>query len=268
MKKIFLLLFWAAAQTVAAQYQFQPPAAAGMGNATVAQTGMVGLYGNPAGLSSLENWGAMAFAERRFLLSELQIVSAGAALPTRSGNFGLVVQRFGFSAFHQQKLGLAYARKLGSGLAVGVLLDYFQTRIEEFGSRNTFTFEAGCQAAITPKLSIGAYVFSPAQVELADGENLPTIMRMGLAYRSSSKALLAVEVEKDIAHDYRIKGGFDYQLVDNVHLRAGFQTSPATFHFGFGYRIGQQFQADAAMSSHTNLGFSPSAGVTYSNEDK
>lgn len=264
MKKIYLFLLLCTAQRALAQYGVQSPAGNGMGNATVAQQGIGSLFSNPAGLAYLEDLGAMAFAERRFLLSELQTVSAGLGLPTKSGSFGLVVQRFGFEGFRQQKAGLSYARRMGKGFSVGAQFDYFQVRIPDYGSRNSFTFEIGCQALIAKSLTIGAYAFSPAKVQLAEGDNLPTYFRLGLGYRISEKTLLMVELEKELESAYRLKGGFEYRAMEAVAIRAGFQSDPTIFHFGLGFDLGGKLSADMASSFHQTLGLTPSAGLRFS----
>lgn len=237
--------------------------AAGLANATVALNSPVALFGNQAGLATLPKWTVSANAERRFLLSELQSVSVGAALPTKSGTFGLMVQSFGYEEFRQQKIGLSYARRLWSALSVGAQFDYFQTRIPEYGSRGVISFEGGIQAMISKTMTIGAHVLSPAQVELVSGENLPTIFRLGIAWKVSEKLLFVSEIEKDLDFKPRWKNGLCYQPVQPLFLRAGFSTEPAMLFFGVGYNLANGLQFDSAGSFHQSLGFSPSAGVTW-----
>ncbi|MBI5914718.1 MAG: hypothetical protein HY842_05030 [Bacteroidetes bacterium] len=240
-----------------------PASGAGMGNATVAMRNPASIFTNQAGLAGLQHLALTATAERRFLLSELQSASVGAVLPTRSGTFGISAQTFGFEGFLQQKIGLACARKLWESLFAGVQFDYFQTRIPEYGSKNTVTFEAGIQAVIAKGLVIGAHVFNPAPIELADGENLPAIFRLGLAWQASEKVTLATEIEKDIDFPYRWKSGLEYRPGSSIFLRTGFATDPSTFHLGVGFAFGNGLQADMASSFHQTLGLTPSAGVVY-----
>ena len=239
------------------------PVGAGMGHATVALQSPVSLFSNQAGLVGLKKLAVVAAAEQRFLLSELQSVAVGAALPTRSGTFGLMAQSFGYEEFRQQKIGLSYARKLFSALAVGAQFDYFQTRIPEYGSRGTLSFEAGLQANISKNLLVGAHIFSPAQVELAEGENLPTILRLGIAWHVSEQLAVASEVEKHLDFPFRWKTGLSYQPVQSLYLRAGYASEPSMLYFGVGFAFGNGLQADMAGSFHQNLGFTPSAGIIW-----
>ena len=239
------------------------PIGAGMGHATVALQSPISLFSNQAGLVGLKKLAVVAAAEQRFLLSELQSVAVGAALPTRSGTFGLIAQSFGYEELRQQKIGLSYARKLWSTLSVGAQFDYFQTRIPEYGSRGAITFEAGLQANISKDLVVGAHIFSPAQVELAAGENLPTIFRLGLAWQASEQLVVATEVEKHLDFPFRWKTGLSYQPVKSIHLRAGYATEPSMLYFGVGFAFGNGLQADMAGSFHQTLGFTPAAGIIW-----
>ncbi|MBI1227402.1 MAG: hypothetical protein GC192_19375 [Bacteroidetes bacterium] len=263
MKNILVALFLLSVFSAFGQLNSVSPISAGMANAAVALQSPVSLFSNQAGLVGIKKLAVIAGVEQRFLLSELQSAAIGAALPTRSGTFGLMAQSFGYEEFRQQKIGLSYARKLWTNLSVGAQFDYFQTRIPEYGSRGTFTFEAGLQANISKSLMVGAHVFSPAQVEIAEGENLPTIFRLGVAWQTSERLQVCSELEKDIDFKPRWRTGLSYQPVQAFTLRAGYATEPSMMFFGFGFAFGAGFQADLAGSFHQSLGFTPSAGIVW-----
>jgi len=264
MKKLIPLLLLFCCEISFAQYAFHPVRGAGVGQATVAFQDVNSLLANQAGLAWVEKLSILAVAERRFSLSELNSVSAGVAVPVGLGTFGIVLNTFGFDEFRQQKIGLAYARRFAENFSFGAQFDYFQTRIPEFGSKGTLTFEAGVQARLNKEILVGAHVFSPAQVELVENENLPTIFRVGFAWQASEKAMLAMELEKDIDFKARVKGGLEYRVAEPFFLRAGFGTNPPTFHFGLGFQLNGNLNIDAASSYHQVLGFSPSAGASWS----
>lgn len=239
------------------------PIGAGLGHATVAMQNPIALFSNQAGITGLTKLAVVAAAEQRFLVSELQSAAVGVAMPTRSGTFGLMAQSFGFEGFRQQKIGLSYARKLWKTLSVGAQFNYFQTRIPEYGSRGVLSFEAGVQANISKTLMVGAHIQNPAQVSLAENENLSTILRLGIAWKVSEKLLLCSEVEKDLDHPFRWKNGLAYQPIESLYLRTGYATEPSMLFFGVGFAFGNGLQADLAGSFHQTLGFSPSAGVVW-----
>ncbi|MCB0644837.1 MAG: hypothetical protein KDC44_24495, partial [Phaeodactylibacter sp.] len=126
---------------------------AGARGAGMAGTGLViediySSFSNQAGLAFLDGFAGGVTAEQRFQLQEIQLVGAAAAYPTGSGTFGLALSYFGFEAYNEQKIGLNYARLLTDNLSLGAQLNYLTTRIPNYGSAGTLSFELGLQARI------------------------------------------------------------------------------------------------------------------------
>ena len=262
-----ILLFSIGLLTAANAQQLLTAQAQGMGGQSVFLQGESALFGNPAGLATMENWAAMAAFERRFLLADLDLLGAAAALPTRSGSFGLLVQRFGFEEFVQQKFALGYGRKLARHLLLGGQVDFWQTQIDEYGSTGTLSFELGLQARISEELVLGTHLINPAPVELAEGEDLPTIVRAGAAYQPSKNVTAAFELEKDVDFPLRVKAGVEYRAAPILQLRAGFSSNPGVFHFGLGLHLPKGLRVDTAMRYHQTLGMTPTVGLGYSPAD-
>ena len=240
---------------------------AAMGNASVGFSGIESVWSNQAGLASINKWVVNLTAENRFLSSELNQYYLATAYATPSGVFALSAKYFGFDAYNEQKIGLAYARKLFENLSIGVQFDYLNTRIKEYGNNSWISFELGLQSQIFSNLTLGAHVFNPVKIEITENENLPTILRIGFTYKASNKINLVAEIEKDINFPFRFKGGIEYQLADPFFLRFGVGTNPVLVSFGVGYRI-NNIQFDAASSYHQFLGFSPVASFNFQSDKK
>jgi len=236
---------------------------AGMGNAALTFTDIHSIFANQAGLAFLKRASATTASERRFNLSDLSSFVAGLAIPTRSGTFGLGVHYFGFSAFNEQKIGLAYARKLLKTFSIGVQFDYLNTKIAEYGNKGVFTFELGLLMRISKNIRLATHLFNPARTKLNEGENLPTVFSFGGAYRPSEKVVLVVELEKEISFSARVKAGIEYQVQERVYLRTGISTEPTQASFGLGFKIKDGLKIDVASSYHQVLGYSPSAGLSF-----
>ena len=244
-----------------------PPGAGARGSA-MGQSGLTftdiqSIFSNQAGLAWLPAWAATVSGEQRFLLQEIRSVAAAAAVPTSSGTFGLQLHYFGFEAYREQKIGLAYARQLLDHFSVGAQFNYLQTRIEEYGSKGVLTFELGLQARVHPSLQLGAHLVSPARVEVAEGEPLPTILRLGFAYLPSEQLQLLAEVEKDLDFPIRFRSGIEYKLLPALALRAGIATAPALATFGIGLRLPKNLQIDLASQYHQILGWTPAFSLSY-----
>lgn len=236
---------------------------AALGNVNTVFKDEQSLLGNQAGLGALDNYAVVAAAQRRFMLSELDAVAAGFALPTRSGTFGLLLQNFGYEEFRQQKASLAYARQLFEHFYAGAAFDYYHTRIPEYGSQGAVSFQAGLLAELGSQVTIGAHVANPARVAIGEEDRLPALFSLGLGWTPSPKAFLSIELEKDIDFPLRAKGGIEYRAAEPVYLRAGFASNPTTAHFGIGLILKEKIKVDVSASYHQVLGFSPSFGAAY-----
>ena len=240
-----------------------------MGNTIAARTDANALFGNQAGLASLENSNILISTERRFNLSELSNHSAGAAIATNAGTFGLSINYFGFSEYNEQKIGLAYARNLGKKFNIGAQIDYLGTRIKEFGNVNTYTFELGILANLNKKLDLGAHIFNPIGANRGlEEEPLASVFSLGLSYRASNKFTIMADIEAEFDFDPNYKIGIDYTLNENLHLRFGAFTEPVTLTFGLGLQIKKQLYIDFASSYQTILGLTPGIGVRYAFKSK
>ena len=244
------------------------PASAGARGLAMGQTGLTfadinSIFSNQAGLAFLEGPAFLAFAEQRFMLEELQSFSFGGALPTSTGTFGLSLNHFGFDDYNEQRVGLAYARRLFSRVALGAQFLMLNTRIPEYGNKAAFTFELGALLELIPQLEFGVHLFSPARVEVAPEEYLPSVLRMGLRYFPSNSLNLLAEVEKDLDHPVRVKMGAEYKAAEPLALRFGMATQPVALSFGVGYRLPNGLGLDVASSYHQLLGFTPAAGLNY-----
>lgn len=240
-----------------------------MGNTLAARSDANALFGNQAGLASLEKSNVLISTERRFNLTELSSHSAGAAIVSNAGTFGLSIHYFGFSEYNEQKIGLAYARKLGQKFNIGAQVDYLGTRIKEFGNVNTYTFELGILANLNSKLDLGAHIFNPVNADRGlEEEPLETIFSLGLSYRASDKFTIMADAEAEFDFDLNYKLGIDYTLNEVVHFRFGAFTEPVTLSFGLGLLIKEQLYIDFASSYQTVLGLTPGIGVRYAFNSK
>ncbi len=239
--------------------------AAGMGNAAVSLYDFWAVSHNQAGLARLEHFASGVYFENRFMTPEMSLGAAAIVYPAAPGVFALNVTYFGYSLYHESKIGLAYARSFGERLSAGIQLNYLYTHIGDgYGTAGNPAVELGVIYELIPGLSIGSHVFNPTRASIADfnDERIPTIMRMGLAYAFSERVIITVETEKDMERDPVFKAGLEYQLIDHVFFRGGMGTNPTTNAFGFGMDLGN-ITIDLATSFHHILGYSPQASLVY-----
>lgn len=235
-----------------------------MGETAFARKDINALFGNQAGLTHLKSASISVNTERRFNLGELANHTVGFAIPSAAGTFGFVINYFGFDEFNEQKIGLAYARKLGKRFSFGAQFDYIGTRINEFGNANTYTVELGILAAIGQQIDLGAHFFNPISVDSGvDDEPLENVLSFGLNYRPSKHLSLMADVEAELDFTPRYKIGIDYSFSDIFNLRIGAHTEPTSLSLGIGLKLDDNFKIDLATEYQTILGISPGIGLRY-----
>ncbi len=247
--------------------EYRPAGArsAALGNASVAISDVWSAFNNQAALASLGSPVAGIYYENRFLIKELGYNAIAFAYPMKSGTIAVSYSYFGFSAYNESKTGVAFAKALNRFISIGVQLDYFSLRVDEpYGNSNFVTFEAGLTAKITPQLTLGAHAFNPINASLSktSDERAPSVLRIGVAYKTSDFFTISAEAEKNINHKVVLKTGIEYKVIDAVQLRIGISTNPSLFSFGTGIHY-KNLLIDISAAYHQVLGFSPQTSIAY-----
>jgi len=237
---------------------------AGIAKAAINLTDVFSIFSNQAGLAGIQKLSVGLYSENRFLVEGLNTYAVGAALPTKSGTFGVGVTYFGDEALNHTRGSLSYGRYLGEKLSVGGQLDVVSLGTQNYGSAIAFTFGLGLQFQVLDNLNAGAHVYNPLQIKLTDAEedNLPTILRFGLDYAISEKVNVVTEVEKNMEYDAIFKAGLNYCLINQLSVRAGISTNPSMVYLGLGIKL-KTIHIDAAVSYHNVLGYSPHISIIY-----
>ena len=239
---------------------------AAMGNASVPFSDIWSSYNNQSGLAWLEKMEVGAFYENRFLLSELSSQGLAFAAPVKKvGTLGFNFNRFGYTQYHENKFGFAYARKFGPIFSAGIQINLHWIHIGQgYGDLVTASGELSFQVRPMPKWVIAAHVFNPTRTPLAsyNRENITTVFRLGTSYLFSDKLLVSVEASTDIEFNPTVRAGIEYHTAQPLYLRIGFNSNPVSPTFGFGLQL-KNFRMDAAAGWQPVLGFSPQASLSY-----
>jgi hypothetical protein len=239
---------------------------AGMGRASVALTDFWNIQNNQAGIALTDKISCGIYYENRFLINELSMKSAAVVVPTKIGVLGATFNHFGYSLYNDIKVGLVYARSFGPYFRIGVQLDYLKTTLgENYGSRSNVTFELGIQSDITENITIGAFVYNPVRVKMAeyDNEKVPAIFRFGISWKITESLLTTLEAEKNTAiNPIILRGGIEYRIKEKFFIRGGFSTMQEIFSMGFGMQI-KFIRFDISAIMHQSLGFSPQSNLVF-----
>ncbi|NOU46956.1 MAG: hypothetical protein HOO86_07840 [Bacteroidales bacterium] len=238
---------------------------AAMGGASVSLSDFWSIQNNPAGMALQPSLSAGVFYENRFLMKELSLKGAAVVAPTRFGVLGLSFNQFGYTLYNENKFGLAYARSFGKLLRIGLQLDYQTTNIaENYRDASFVTFELGVQSTLNEKLSLGAYVYNPVRMEIADypDESTPMVMRFGLTYSLTPEFIGVTEIEQNFQTKASLRVGLEYAIQQKFFIRTGISTNPGLLTMGAGIHF-RQLQFHIAASMHQILGVTTQAGLVF-----
>lgn len=222
------------------------------------QNDALSFTGNQAALMQAKNAGIGVFGERRFMLSETGKYTLGASLPTRLGNFGIQLNYAGFKNFNENKIGLAYARKLGKLVDVGVQFNYYSYRIPAYGNASAINFEIGALFHLTDKLNGGVHVYNPVGGRLGKDriEKLASSYKAGLGYDVSERFFISAEIIKEEDKPVNVTAGLQYQFAKQFFVRTGIISESTTAYLGAGLAW-KNLRLDITSSYHPQLGLSP-----------
>lgn len=237
-----------------------------MGGISLLPSDFWSVFNNQAGLASQKNWIAgFAYDSYLGLDKNLSLKSGGFIIPTNSGTFGLSLSYFGYSAYHEQKIGLAYGMSLGKIFSVGLQIDYLSLTIgDDYGRAKAITFEIGIMAKLSESLQIATHIYNPFMVKLGEvnPEITPVIFKLAAAYKIEDDLLILTEYEQSVNSNGIFKIGMEYHLIEQFFVRGGLSTNPNLFSFGIGFNY-NGFNIDIGSSYHQTLGFSPKLGLYY-----
>ena len=222
---------------------------------------------NQAALASLKSSSAGVYSERRFLLQELNLYSATAVLPTHSGNFGFKGDYLGGPSFNESQFGLAYGRKLGTKVDVGVQFNYYSIKILGYGSTSSICPEAGVIFHLTDEISTGIHIYNPTGVSLGKNseEKLPYIYSAGFGYDASDKFFIGAEIEKVEDQEVNVHAGLQYYFDEKLFAAGGISSATSSYYLSFGVLL-KDIQISATASVHPNLGVTPGLLVIFNHK--
>jgi hypothetical protein len=230
----------------------------GVGSYSFNHVDVFSFISNQASLAQLKNTAAGVYGERRYMLSEINNYHAAIGLPTHSGNFGLKARYSGFSDYNETQIGLAYARKLGSKVDVGVQFNYNGIGIAGYGNASAISFEAGGVFHISDKLHTGFHIDNPVGGKFGKDqpEKLPSVYTAGIGYDASEKFFFSAEIIKEEDQPVNVNTGLQYRFIPQLMARAGMSSATSSAWIGVGLTF-KSFRLDITTSYHPQLGLSP-----------
>lgn len=162
----------------------------------------------------------MAFGYDRFFNIEgSDRVAVTLIQPIKIGSIGFSAYHFGDDLYSEQMISAAFANKIGFVL-LGIRANYYQMRIDEFGTSSAVFINFGGIVELIPELSFGAHISNLSVSKLNNSEQtrLPVIMKVGVSYEPTDEIFLSFDLYKDVNFDPNLSIGLEYQIIDNIYL--------------------------------------------------
>ena len=210
---------------------------------------------NPAALAGVKQPGLSIGCVRQYMMPELSRYSAVAAWPSSPGNFGLEFGYSGFANYNESKLGIAYARTLGSSIDAGIQFNYAQVKIAGYGAGSAIYAELGVLLHLTTKLHAGLQASNPIGGYLGKNklEKIPTVYRTAIGFDVSEKFFVGCELEKTEGDAVSMQASFQYLVVPALSLRMGIRSLNKTAWLAAGILI-RKYRLDVLAGYHPELG--------------
>jgi hypothetical protein len=268
MGRIFLIILLHQAFYLPAQTLDRPVAANFAGTEVYSKRHAAALSGmvNQASLAGFNNFRAVLYAEKRYLLREWQQMQVAASMPLQSGQFGMQLMYRGSAGYKETKAGLAYARNLGNKLDAGVQFNYHGIGMGSiYGTASAISFEAGMILHLSDKVHAGAHVNNPAGGKWSKSGTgkLPAVYSFGIGYDASAVFFTGLEIVKEEDQPVSIQAGFLYQPLPLIRIRAGVATATASAWMALGLQK-KGWGLDITAACHPQLGISPGIILTVS----
>lgn len=223
------------------------------------------VYYNPAGISQMRYREISVFySPAPFGLKELANGTINYAEPTKFGTFGLSARTYGFELYKENTITLTYANSYRKRIFYGANFNYYNLKIERYGSASTFGVDIGVLGYLTDFLRWGFSAFNLNRPSVGAGvqkDKLPQVYRTGVSYQPRNDLNFMIDAEKDTRYPLTIKAGVEYNLYGMIDIRAGLSSEPAKFSggVGFNYNI---FEIGYAFYNHNDLGITHQGSVT------
>ncbi len=215
-----------------------------------------GVWWNPAGIRLARTIQVDTSYTALYGMSDLALINFAAVVPTLyAGTWGLGYSSFGFSDYRETDLRLSFATGLREGIYFGTNLKSSSVKIGSGGgSGGVFAVDAGFLGNITENYSIGftAYNINRPRLLSGPGEYLQQRYMFGLYALPVEGVAVSADFHKVPDEDWEHRLGLEFPLTGNFLLRAGVQSRPARFSFGFGAQAGI-FSLNYSYRTHSEL---------------
>ncbi len=241
-KYAFLFLVLSLGNTqLKASFEFKEGGARGAalaGAYTAASDDVEAIWWNPAGLRFLREIQMNTSYTNLYSMEDLNYMNVAVVVPTLlAGTWGMGYSSFGPAEYREKDIRLGFSSGLGSGMYLGTNLKRNTVVIgNDGGSASAFGMDVGVIANINPELRMAMCAMNVNNPSLGNtSEKLSRRLFFGLQARPYEGLTALFDMHKPLEREMEIRLGMEVMLNNVLTVRAGTQTRPARFTFGFGF---------------------------------
>lgn len=231
----------------------------------IALGGIWSVNANQAGLLDIKHPTLTFNYQKPFSGQPVAAQSADLALPLKQQVWALGFYRYGFEAYREQQIQLAYARSFGPDFTAAMAFHYHQLYLQQYGKSITFSVDAGMQYQMNETLRLGAHISNLGNQSFDNELNyaaLPLSVQFGLVYHCTKQTLLSFAFAQSPGSAISPKLGLEYQPSTFLALRGGCKLHPFSGAAGFGLNW-KAFKLDLAYTGRQVLGYGTQIGLEY-----
>ena len=199
-----------------------------------------------------------------FGLPALAHFGAAVALPFGSGAASCSLVRHGTDLYRETAASVAWMQPVAEGVRLGTAIRGWHVGIERYGSAAAVSVDVGVLFEPLRQLAAGACASNVtlSRIGSGEGERLPVLLALGVAWTPDSTVLLAADVVHDQRYPISARVGVEYWILGALALRVGATSDPALFTAGMGVAHAG-WKAHYSFAVHADLGGTHSAGIEF-----
>jgi hypothetical protein len=214
---------------------------------------------NPASLSFQSDKQLRLSVLNRFEMKELNTSNLFGIFPNEWVDAGVLFSHYGYKDYQIIQVQTGFSKKIFSGLSLGINLIYsHESSILEENPNHRLSADMGIRYQYSPTVE---WAFL-AENGIHTGKESCWNLYGGMSYKAVDNCRLFIESGYGATQKLSFSLGIDYELVEQLNVRAGIQTANQTPSFGIAYRW-NKWQINTGFSLHPTLGISSIIELIY-----
>lgn len=220
---------------------------------------------NRAALAFVQNVSVGMMIERRFMLAELGNYGFAVSVPKAWGSAGLQCQFMGAGNWSAYSVGLAYAKKLTPGLALGMQFNLGHERAAGYIPNRQISADISLMMRPGDQWAVGIDLLNIVSHSSSFGKSIksPASYTVGTGFSANSQTMLAAWVRHESGKPVQIAAETRYRFADRFMASIGFTSDTGSF-FGGVQLSWSKFRLFVSGSKHPALGYTPGIALQYS----